>query len=170
MKDRLAAARLLALIVPAALLAGAYFFEYVVGLYPCEMCWWQRYALFAALVPAVLAFVVPVGALRVWLVRLAGLAILASGLIGGFHAGVEYGWWEGFTQCTALKIEEGQSALDAIMGAPTVRCDEVQWSLLGISMAGWNFLVSTLAAIAILVLSARRSASLSAPGDVSRVG
>ncbi len=166
MTDRFAAPRLLALIVPAALLAGAYFFEYVMGLYPCEMCWWQRYAHFAALGPALLAFVVPVGPLRIWLVRLAALGILASGLIGGFHAGVEYGWWEGFTQCTGLTIAEGQSALDAIMGAPTVRCDEVQWSLFGISMAGWNFVISTAAAIAIFALSMRRTA----PGGLSRVG
>ena len=166
MTDRFATARLLALIVPAALLAGAYVFEYGMGLYPCEMCWWQRYAHFAALGPAVLAFVVPMGPLRIWLVRLAAFAILASGLIGAFHAGVEYGWWEGFTQCTGLTIAEGQSALDAIMGAPTVRCDEVQWSLLGISMAGWNFLISAAAAIAVLVLSKRRSA----PRGFSRVG
>ncbi|MDR7102216.1 disulfide bond formation protein B [Croceicoccus sp. BE223] len=166
MTDRLSTARLVALIVPAALLAGAYFFEYGMGLYPCEMCWWQRYAHFAALVPAVLAFVVPLGPLRIGLVRLAALGILVSGLIGGFHAGVEYGWWEGFTQCTGLTIAEGQSALDAIMGAPTVRCDEVQWSLFGISMAGWNFLISTAAAIVILALSRRRAA----PGGLSRVG
>lgn len=157
MTDRLSTARLLALIVPAALLAGAYFFEYGMGLYPCEMCWWQRYAHFAALVPAVLAFVVPLGPLRIGLVWLAALGILVSGLIGGFHAGVEYGWWEGFTQCTGLTIAEGQSALDAIMGAPTVRCDEVQWSLFGISMAGWNFLISTAAAIVIVALSRHRA-------------
>ncbi|RVQ67690.1 disulfide bond formation protein B [Croceicoccus ponticola] len=155
MTNNFARARIVALVVPAALLVGAYYFEYVVGLYPCEMCWWQRYAHFVALIPALLAFVVPVGPLRIWLVRLAGVAILMSGAIGAFHAGVEYGWWEGFTQCTALTIGDGQSALDAIMNAPTVRCDEVQWSFMGISMAGWNFLISTVAGVVVLVLSAR---------------
>lgn len=159
MTDTFPPARLVALAVPAALLAGAYVSEYVFGLYPCEMCWWQRYAHFAALLIAVLAFVVPGQAARTGMVRLAGLAILASGLIGGFHAGVEYGWWEGFTQCTSLEIAEGQNALDAIMNAPTVRCDEVQWSLFGISLAGWNFLFSTIAGIVVLALSARRGAS-----------
>ncbi|WP_066559346.1 disulfide bond formation protein B [Croceicoccus bisphenolivorans] len=155
MTDSLSRARLIALAVPAALLAGAYSFEYFGGLYPCEMCWWQRYAHYAALGFAVLAFMVGTEAVTKWLVRLAGVAILVSGLIGAFHAGVEYGWWEGFTQCTALSVGEGQSALDAIMGAPTVRCDEVQWSLFGISMAGWNFLISATAGIVVLVLSAR---------------
>lgn len=154
-----ARARLLALLTPAALLAGAYVSEYGFGLYPCEMCWWQRYAHFAALVPAVLAFVTA-GALRIWLVRLAGIAILVSAAIGGFHAGVEYGWWEGLTRCAVLSVNEGQSALDAIMGAPTVRCDEVQWSLFGISLAGWNFLISGIAGALVLWLSARRAAPI----------
>jgi len=159
MTSGFARARALALIVPAALLGGAYIFEYGFGYWPCEMCWWQRYAHFAALVPALLAFIAADGAVRVWLVRLAGLGILASGLIGGFHAGVEYGWWEGFTQCTAMNLDTGQSALDAIMNAPTVRCDEVQWSLFGISMAGYNFLISTAAGLAVLALSAQTGRS-----------
>ena len=150
MTDNIARARLVALLVPLALLGGAYTSEYGFGLYPCELCWWQRYALFAALVPAILAILLPAGAARVWAVRLAGLAILASGIIGGFHAGVEYGWWEGFTQCTTLAIPEGRNALDAIMDAPTVRCDEVQWSLFGVSLAGWNFLFSTAAGLLVL--------------------
>ncbi|GGD35316.1 disulfide bond formation protein B [Croceicoccus pelagius] len=152
-------ARLLALLIPAALLAGAYISQYGFGLYPCEMCWWQRWPHFAAVAIALLAFVVPGDAAKVWLVRLAAIAVLISGLIGAFHAGVEYGWWEGFTQCTSLEIAEGQSALDAIMGAPTVRCDEVQWSLFGISLAGWNFLISGIGAIVVLVLSARTGRS-----------
>ncbi|GGD59770.1 disulfide bond formation protein B [Croceicoccus mobilis] len=151
----LALARALALLVPAALLAGAYFSQYVGGLYPCEMCWWQRYAHFAALVPAVLAFLAP-GALRLWLVRLAGAAILVAALIGGFHAGVEYGWWEGITTC-ATTVQAGGDPLEAVLNAPVIRCDVTPWSLFGISLAGYNFLISGVAAIAVLVLSARKS-------------
>lgn len=162
MIDRLKRARAIALAVPAALLAGAYVSEYGFGLYPCEMCWWQRYAHFAALAPALLAFLIPRSQMRVWMVRLAGVAILVSAAIGGFHAGVEYGWWEGLTSCSVVSAGDGQSALDAIMNAPTVRCDEVQWSLFGISLAGWNFLVSGIAGLAVLVLSA--------PTGRSRVG
>lgn len=138
----------LALAVPAALLGGAYVSQYVFGLYPCELCWWQRYPHFAALV---LALVARVAAPRQLWLAFAGLAILTSGLIGGFHAGVEYGWWEGFTSCTNTV----QGGLDAIMNAPLVRCDAVQWSLLGISLAGFNFLISTGAALAILALLAK---------------
>ncbi len=150
---RLNMARAIALLVPAALLAGAYVSQYGFGLYPCEMCWWQRYAHFAALVPAVLAFVVPGDARRL-MVRIAGAVILIAALLGGYHAGVEYGWWEGITTC-ATTVEAGGDPLEAILNAPIVRCDTAPWSLLGISLAGWNFLISGAAAIAIFVLSAQ---------------
>jgi disulfide bond formation protein DsbB len=145
-------ARWLALGIPAALLGGALAFEYVVGLFPCEMCWWQRYPHAAALALAVLAFILPQ---RRLLVSLAALAILASGAIGGFHAGVEYGWWEGFTTCSSA-VEASDDPLAAIMNAPVVRCDVAPWDLWGISLAGWNFLVSTVGALAIFALLRRR--------------
>ena len=144
-------ARILAFAVPAALLGGAYISQYVFGLYPCEMCWWQRYAHFAALALGVLALVRP--SARV-LTALAGVAILFAGLIGGYHAGVEYGWWQGLTACTS-QIDMSQDALEAISAGPLIRCDQVQWSLLGISLAGFNFLISTGTAILIFVLLRR---------------
>lgn len=147
-----ARARLLALATPAALLGGAYISQYGFGLYPCEMCWWQRYPHFAALALAALAFVRPPANL---LVALAGLAVLASGLIGAFHAGVEYNWWEGLTACSTNSAASGGSALDAIMNAPIVRCDVAPWSLFGISLAGFNFLFSTAAALGIFALLRR---------------
>ena len=143
-------------IVPAALLAGAYVSQYAFGLFPCEMCWWQRYAHFAALVPAVLSFVVG-GDMRPWLVRMAAVLLLVAGLLGGFHAGVEYGWWEGVTSCAMNADTGGGNALDAIMNAPITRCDVAPWDLFGISLAGWNFLISTGAAIAALIFSAPRA-------------
>jgi disulfide bond formation protein DsbB len=145
-------AQRLALGVPALLLAGAYIGEYGFGLYPCEMCWWQRWPHFAAVALALLS-TVP-SPKRLW-IALAAVAILASGAIGGFHVGVEYGWWEGLTACSTLDTGGGDP-LEAIMNAPLVRCDEVQWSLAGISLAGWNFLISTAAGIAILVLLGRK--------------
>ena len=95
----LTTARWLALLIPAGLLGGAYIGQYAFDLYPCEMCWWQRWPHFAALALAGLAFF-PRKNLARWPVLLAAVAILLSGLIGGFHAGVEYGWWEGITSCT----------------------------------------------------------------------
>jgi disulfide bond formation protein DsbB len=154
-RDPLRAARLLALIAPAALLAGAYVSQYGLGLFPCEMCWWQRYAHFAALALALVAFALP--RQRAPIV-VAALAVLASGLIGGYHAGVEYHWWEGFTACTASPLASGGNPLDAIMGAPMIRCDMAQWTLLGVSLAGFNFALSTLAGLGVFALLPRRRA------------
>jgi disulfide bond formation protein DsbB len=152
-------ARALAIAVPAALLAGAYGSEIWGGLYPCEMCWWQRYAHFAALALALLSLALrnapDRGRSFVWL---AALAILTSGGIGGYHAGVEADVFEGFTQCTSSASAglSSEELLKAVMAAPMVRCDDVQFSFLGISMAGWNAILSILAALSILWLSLRR--------------
>jgi disulfide bond formation protein DsbB len=151
--DRGRIARLIALGVPAALLGGAYVSQYGFGLYPCEMCWWQRYALFAALPFALLAWVRPPAPL---FTMLALLGIVAGGLIGGFHAGVEYGWWEGLTACTTTTSLSGGNALDAILNAPIIRCDVAPWTLFGISLAGWNFLISLPAALLGLALLRRK--------------
>ena len=145
-------AQRLSLGVPALLLAGAYVGQYGFGLYPCEMCWWQRWPHFAAVALALLSTVA--APKRLW-IALAALAILVSGAIGAFHAGVEYGWWEGLTACSTIS-SGGGDPLEAIMNAPLVRCDEVAWSLLGISLAGWNFLISTAAGIAVLSLLKRK--------------
>lgn len=149
----IARANLLALAVPLALLGGAYGFQYLGGLVPCEMCWWQRYAHFAALALALVALVLPV---RKLFVALSGLALAAAAAIGGYHAGVEYGWWKGLTECTTtVSFSNGGDPLTAIMAAPVIRCDVVQWKLLGISMAGYDFLLSGVAAVVIFALLAR---------------
>lgn len=155
----LSAARALAVLTPTALLGGALGFQYIGGLSPCEMCMWQRW-------PHLAAILLSLGAIAIslqWrsrqsalLTLLAGLAILTSGLIGGFHAGVEYHWWQGLTTCTQAPVAGGgRSALEAIMAAPLIRCDTAPWSLFGISMAGYNFLLSTAAAFGVFALLLR---------------
>ncbi|QPQ54196.1 disulfide bond formation protein B [Allosphingosinicella flava] len=152
-------ARWLALLVPSALLAGAYGSQLIGGLYPCEMCWWQRYPHFAAIPLALTAFLLRRGPDKgrsfVWL---AALAILVSGGIGVYHAGVEWGIFEGLTTCSAGGQAGASNAdlLADIMATPLVRCDEVQWSFLGLSLAGWNALISIGAALVILWLSLKR--------------
>ena len=155
--DAASAARLIALLLPAALLAGAYGSQYIGGLYPCEMCWWQRYAHFAALVPAILAFTGPAQSVRSRLfLLLAVLAIAVSGGIGVYHAGVEAKIFEGFTECTALsKSSSTTELLQQITHAPLVRCDEVQFRFLGLSLAAWNAILSLGGAVLIAVLSFR---------------
>lgn len=150
--ERAALARLLALLVPAALLGGALGSQYVGGLVPCEMCYWQRWPHAAAILLAALAFRYPASDRRAAaLVVLAALAIATSGAIGVYHAGVEAGWWAGLTKCTAA----GAGSLADIMATPLVRCDQVQWALFGISMAGWNALISLCTAAAVLWLARR---------------
>ena len=151
-------ARLLALLVPAALLTGALGSQYLGGLYPCEMCHWQRWPHYAALALALGSFAMRRAADRgrsfVWL---AALAILTSGLIGLYHAGVEAGIFEGITQCSsAASGRTGADLLKDILATPLVRCDQVQFSFLGLSMAAWNAVISIGSAVAILWLSLRR--------------
>ncbi len=143
-------AQWLAVLVSAALLAGALGSQYLGGLHPCEMCYWQRWPHWAALALGGASFFLP--GLRRPLVLLAALAIAASGAIGLFHAGVEWGWWEGLTSCSA----GGAQTLEDILAAPVVRCDQVQFSFLGLSMAGWNALISLSAAGAIAWLTLRK--------------
>ena len=155
-----AIARLIALLLPLALLAGAYGSQYWGGLYPCEMCWWQRYAHMAALVPAALAFTAPAESSRSRnLTLLAALGIAVSGVIGVYHAGVEAKIFEGFTTCTSLVKPGGSTAdlLKQITHAPLIRCDQVQYRFLGISLAGWNAILSLGGASLILILSLKLS-------------
>ena len=82
------------------------------------------------------------------------LGIAFGGLLGAFHAGVEYHWWDGVTACSTT-AKMGGDPLEAIMNAPIVRCDVAPWDLLGISLAGWNFLISGAAAFVIAALLQR---------------
>jgi disulfide bond formation protein DsbB len=125
----------------AALLAGAFAFQYIGGLAPCALCIWQRWPHAAAVAIMALALLVP----HRGLVALGALAALSTAGIGGFHMGVEYGWWAGLQSCSGGSIA-GVSVADLLnpdtaVAAP-VRCDEVPWSLLGMSMAGWNMVLS----------------------------
>ena len=150
-----AVGRALALLLPVALLGGALGSQYLGGLHPCEMCYWQRWPHGAAIVLALLAFTGPAGSPRSRaLVLLAALAIAISGGIGVYHAGVEAKIFEGFTQCTALpRTTSAAELLKEITHAPLVRCDEVQFRFLGISMAGWNAILSLTGATLILLLT-----------------
>ena len=152
-------ARLLALLVPAALLAGAWGSQLLGGLYPCEMCHWQRWPHYAALVPAALAFAIE-GRARWVLVGIAAALLAISGAIGVFHAGVEYGWWRGITSCTSTVAMGGTTAaerLKAILDAPLVRCDRAPWTLAGVSLAGFNAVFSLGGAATIWALLSRRA-------------
>ncbi|QNM84093.1 disulfide bond formation protein B [Sphingomonas sabuli] len=150
--------RLIALLLPTALLGGALGSQYLGGLHPCEMCYWQRWPHAAAIVLAGLAFTAPAEAQRSRLLTLlAAAAIAVSGAIGVYHAGVELGVFEGFTTCTSTaKAMSTEELLKELMKVPLVRCDQVQFAFLGISMAGWNAILSLTGAAAIAWLTLGR--------------
>jgi len=136
---------LLATLGSAGLLGGAFAFQYLGGLAPCQLCLWQRWPHAAAILIGVVALVTGWRGLA-WL---GALAALATAGIGIFHVGVEQLWWEGLASCTAGSIE-GISAADLLDPtkdvAAVVRCDEIAWQLLGVSMAGWNAILSVILA------------------------
>jgi disulfide bond formation protein DsbB len=148
---RFAQARLAALLIPAALMAGALGSQYLGGLFPCEMCHWQRWPHYAAIALALIACLIPERPFGRVLVGMAVAAIFASGLIGVFHAGVEYRFWPGITRCSAPP-SGGSSAdlLTQIMATPMIQCDVPQWTLFGISLAGFNAILSILGALGII--------------------
>ena len=145
---------LLAGLGSAALLAGAFAFQYLGGLAPCQLCLWQRWPHAAAVAIMLVALVLPGRILPV----LGMLAALATAGIGVFHVGVEQAWWEGLASCTAGSIAGLDMAdllnPDVVVAAP-VRCDAIAWSLFGISMAGWNVILSL--GLAALWLGAART-------------
>ncbi len=145
-------ASLLVTLIAAAAIAGAWFFQLVLEILPCPLCLEQRYAYY---------FAIPLGALTAFAAKnhaprpllLAGLAILALATLanaglGVYHSGVEWGFWKGPTDCSGPVVNLGNagdlfSRLDTVK---VVRCDEVQWRFLGLSLAGYNVLISLLMA------------------------
>ena len=127
------------------LLIGALLFQYVGDMAPCKMCYWQRYPHVGAIIIAGIILITGIGVFAV----LGLLSALITAGIGGFHAGVERGWWEGPQSCTSTSIDDlsTEELLAQIMSAPMVRCDEIPWQMFGLSMAGWNMVVSICLAV-----------------------
>jgi len=146
--------------VSAALLLGALGFQYLGGLAPCEMCIWQRWPHGAAILIGVgggllvLSGLLPQSLSRA-LALFAIAAIIVSGGIGVFHAGVEWKLWPGPTACTGIGYVPGA---DDFKPLQIVRCDEAQWRLLGISLAGYNAIISFAAAALAVSLMGRAKA------------
>lgn len=128
----------------AGMLLAALGFQYLGGYPPCPLCHLQRYPYVATLLLGLVALPLH-GRLRALPIWLAAIGFAVTAAIGAYHAGIEYGWWPGPDSCSgsvgfdATTIEELRAALEA---APVVRCDEIPWSLAGISMAGYNALIA----------------------------
>lgn len=138
--------------VAAMTLAGAWFFQLVLDIQPCPLCLEQRYAYYLAVPLAVVTAIAAAGHAPRRLVTaglaLLALAALANAVLGGYHAGVEWGFWPGPTECTGPVVSLGSagSLLQRLDTVKVIRCDEVQWRFLGISLAGYNVLISLLMA------------------------
>ena len=132
----------------AALLLGAFAFQYIGGLAPCPMCIWQRWPHGAAVLVGLLALAT---GWRIWPWLGAAAAATTAG-IGLYHAGVELKWWQGPTSCTgggdALSGLSGADLLSTSGPSGVVMCDKIAWAMGGISMAGWNAILSLILAIA----------------------
>lgn len=150
-----------AVVVIATLtIAGAWFFQLVLGIVPCPLCLEQRYAYYLIIpLAALIVLCASQGTSRNLLALgfiVAALAALANASLGAYHAGVEWGFWKGPTDCTGPLLDlSGGSLLESIKTVKVIRCDEVQWRFLGLSLAGYNVLISlALAALAALGIRA----------------
>ncbi len=160
-----AAAALAIFALSTATILGAWFFQYVLKLQPCPLCLEERLpyhiVIPLSLLMAIAAFVRTPRALIV----VGFVAILATVLCGAalaaYHAGVEWRWWPGPTDCSGplTDLSAKGSLLNQLQSVQVVRCDEAAWRVLGISLAGYNVLILlVLAAIAAFELFARKPA------------
>jgi disulfide bond formation protein DsbB len=142
-------------VVGAVTILGAWFFQYGLGLKPCPLCLEQRYAYYFAIPLAVMVVLGDhAGASRK--VLIAALVAIALGMLwnaglGIYHSGVEWRWWQGPQECSGALDDLGSAGglLNKLQSITVVRCDEAAWRFLGLSLAGYNALISlALAAIA----------------------
>lgn len=146
------------LVVAAATILGALASQHVFGLVPCKLCLWQRWPYYVGVPVAALTLLVPnVGLRRVGLGLLA-LVFLVSAVVGGYHAGAEWGLWPGPSDCGG-GMAPSSSVEELLRGIETTRivsCTEAAWRLFGVSLAGWNALVSLGLAVVAAVGALRR--------------
>mgnify|MGYP003650896995 FL=1 len=142
----------------AVALATAYGSQYLGGLNPCVLCLYQRIPHWIVLVVGCLAALpITQPRLRRPALMICGLALLAGAAIAGFHHGVEQQWWEGTNDCSAtLNTGSFEDFRAQILNNPIVRCDEIPWSLFGLSMASYNFIVSLLLSVLAFCCAAKR--------------
>jgi len=129
-----------------AVLAGALAAQHLGGIEPCSLCLYQRWPHAAAVVLALAALPAPPGGrVRAALLGLAGIALLAGAGIAAYHVGVEQHWWAGTAACGSAAPAGSGSVADLraqLWEQPAVPCDVVPWSLFGLSLAGFNALLS----------------------------
>ncbi len=136
-------------VIGLATILGAWFFQVVMGLPPCPLCLEQRYAYYFS-IPLALLVLLGVSHGASGRVLVAALTVIALGMLwnaalGAYHAGVEWKFWEGPRDCSGGGLGSLGTAgglLEKLKDIRVVRCDEIPWSFLGISLAGYNALIS----------------------------
>jgi disulfide bond formation protein DsbB len=150
----------LIVLASAGSLGSALISQFFFGLQPCVLCIYQRWPYVAAIILGGMAMMASGNPrTRAILLVLCGGVFLTGAGIAAFHVGVEQHWWQGTAECTAQGLNQAKTVeeLRALLEkAPVVRCDEVAWSLFGISMAGYNLAVSLFLA-AFSLFAARRT-------------
>ena len=165
-REPAAVAALAVFVISAATILGAWYFQYVLLLPPCPLCLEERLPYHVVIPLALLTAIAAIARAPRALVAVGLLAIvvamLAGAALGAYHAGVEWHWWPGPTDCSG-PISDFRSKgplLEQLQSVRVVRCDEAAWRFLGLSLAGYNVLISlALAAIAALGLMPRRAAA-----------
>ena len=123
----------------ALALVGALVFQYVVNLPPCHFCLLQRYPYGAVAGLSFMALLVRRGRAVIGVAWLNAVLFLISGGLAAWHSGVERGWWTSGSGCTSVVGgTTPEEVLAALLAAPVVRCDEIPWDVLGLSLANLN--------------------------------
>jgi disulfide bond formation protein DsbB len=141
---------LLLLFACAATVAGAWMFQFA-GYEPCHLCLLQRWPHYAVIAIAAISLLAFQPGLQGSILKLLGVLMIGSAIFGAYHAGVEWKFWAGPSTCTGTG---GLSTGLPDLTKPVVMCDDAALRIFGISLAGWNAMIS--AVLAALAFGARK--------------
>ncbi|MEN3931740.1 disulfide bond formation protein B [Microvirga sp. W0021] len=152
---------LFVLISAICVIAGAFIFQYGFGIAPCELCYTQRIAYYIAMPVALLGTLLPNRSMTIRLaLGILVLVFLFNAGLAAYHAGVEWKFWAGPSSCTTpqgMSLDNGGDLLAQMQQTVVVSCADAGWRLFGISLAGWNTLISLgLAVVAAFPLIAKK--------------
>ena len=139
---------LLIILLSVALLLTAFAFEHLGGLNPCILCIYQRIPYFLNIIIAIAALLLIFFGSQKFaglLIILCGMVFFVGGIIAMYHVGIEQHWWTGIASCSGIPagtVESVEEMRKMLQSTPVIRCDEIAWSMFGISLSGYNLLAS----------------------------
>ncbi len=129
-----------------ALLIGAFFLEIYLSLIPCDLCIKQRIVHVSILILSLILLVFPIytfSKLKFTMLTILNLLWLGSSSLAFYHFGIENKLWQGFSECSS-NLTFNENTLEQLLSKSPIRCDETQFELLNISLAGWNGILSVI--------------------------